>query len=321
MRRSLATWVMVAAAAAFLCLPSGCIGSRLGRKSSGASWSRPSLLGWGKKKSGTELAHSKPKPPSSTVAPGTAGLANNSAGASQPFPASTGGAPQEGVPATYASTGASAYGAGGGDYGDYGSTNAQGGSQSYASSGGAAPQRGFYGDEYQGESQAQSRSQYSQAGGGGYDSYNNTAGGSGGYQDSYGAPQGQGYEQVADQRGSSYGSGGSDYGDQYGGADSRYVSPAGGQQQYDARNPAPSQYNDGYGSQYQGTSSQESYGGSQYSSGGYNNAASQGSSFGSSTGAPVQSSTGGTPWTPGSTKSFNQQPLTPPTNSGYGGQY
>lgn len=311
MRRSLATWVLVAATAALICLPSGCIGSRMGRKPAGDKWS---MFSWGKKKPSTELAQNKPTPPSSNIAPGTnlaSAPANNS---SQPFPSQPASG-SGGVPASYASTGASAYGPASAQ-GGYGSPSGQ--DNYVATSGGAAPQRGFYGDEYQGGGQADSRSQYSQApAGGNYGGGYSDTGSSGGYQDSYGGSQqqGQGYEQVADQR-NAYG--GSSYDGQYqGGGDSRYVSPAGGEQ-YDSRNPAPSQYNDGYGSQYQGTSADSGYGSNQYSGGNYSNTQSQGGSYG---GAPVQSTNGARQYLPGSTKPYNQQQLNPPTTGGYGGQY
>lgn len=325
MRSSRATWILVALSATALCFETGCMGSRIGRGI--ASVPRPRLMGRWRGEGDTEVADTRPKPPASSVPP--TGLANDGAAArsfpSEPAPDSSG------APATYASTGA-----GSGD--GYLATSASNGD--YESTGAAQPQQGFYGTEPAGgryaDTSARGGASYESTAPRGYDD-GSYSGSPREYNQPYAGSGDRGYQAVADARGDynfEQQSFGGDYNAQASdnsggpsrydspGADSHYVSPQGGGD-YDYQSPAGNNYGSDYdtgssggGDGYSrfsggGVASGESYdapayGGSQpASSGGYNS-------------TPTGGSTSPASFLPGSTKPYNPQPLTPPTDGNYG---
>lgn len=344
MRSSRATCFLVVAIAAATCIQTGC---RLGKTASNMSFSRPRLLARkdkDKDKPDTTIASTKPKPPASSIPPAGTSIAANGANSrsfpSEPAPTSYAStSDQYGGSGDYASTGDSYgstdRGSGSRNNSDYASTN--GPSNPYVATSGGGSERGFYDTEYPGGNGGSSYE--STAGGGsptrsgGYDSY---AGGQADYGQPYAdsASRDQGYQQVADRRGDSWGnsgsdssySGGSDYNapssygndPQYGAtADSRSVSPGGNSNYDDYRSPAQGSYNDSYnsGNNYNG-------GATAGTSTGYNDSYNSGNNYGN-TNAAANSSTGTAPasWRPGSTGSappFGQKPLSPPTNNGWG---
>ena len=341
MRSSHANWILLAVIAATTCVYTGCGFSRLGKNVSNMKLERPRLMSWRRDRSDTEIASTTPRPPSSSIPPGSGSGTADSGSRNFPSEPAPGGnyhyASTSGGSGNYSSTNSSENYSQGGGYND--SYVASSGAGGTGDAGGGA-QRGFYNPEY---NSTAGGSQYGNTGGG----YDNYGGSSRDYGPSYGGSATRNYE-VADRRGDSYGDygGSGTYGETSTGSNQYGGSQYGDNQQYGGSSYGDSQYGDqqsggnyGGGSQYGGDSDSRfvspNSGGSNYddyqspAQDNYNSSYGSGGSYDSSYGAPTSggtnygspSSTSGSTqrWLPGSTKTTTpydqQQQLSPPTSS------